>query len=136
MILKLICSTVGYGDISPPDTQSRMIVVLLVGFFFFMIPREINKLNQLLDLSSKYTVRGILKLAVVFAPIFTAMVFANLGSTKSHVTVIWYWVTPKRGNLLSVMVVSLLARQLVSRTRQSIAHNGYCTPNGEYFPLK
>eukprot|EP00752_Nemacystus_decipiens_P006321 g5698.t1 len=48
-------STVGYGDISPPDTQSRLAIVLLVGFFFFMIPRELNKLNHLLDLSSKYT---------------------------------------------------------------------------------
>eukprot|EP00904_Undaria_pinnatifida_P008766 jgi/Undpi1/5019/HiC_scaffold_19.g08371.m1 len=48
-------STVGYGDISPPDTQSRLAIVLLVGFFFFMIPRELNKLNQLLDLSSRYT---------------------------------------------------------------------------------
>ncbi|CAB1121185.1 unnamed protein product [Ectocarpus sp. CCAP 1310/34] len=48
-------STVGYGDMSPPDTQSRMAIVLLVGFFFFMIPRELNKLNHLLDLSSKYT---------------------------------------------------------------------------------
>lgn len=41
---------------SPPDTQSRLAIVLLVGFFFFMIPRELNKLNHLLDLSSKYTV--------------------------------------------------------------------------------
>ncbi|CAM9568449.1 unnamed protein product, partial [Ectocarpus sp. 12 AP-2014] len=49
-------STVGYGDMSPPDTQSRLAIVLLVGFFFFMIPRELNKLNHLLDLSSKYTV--------------------------------------------------------------------------------
>eukprot|EP00903_Cladosiphon_okamuranus_P017959 g16523.t1 len=48
-------STVGYGDISPPDTQSRLAILLLVGFFFFMIPRELNKLNHLLDLSSKYT---------------------------------------------------------------------------------
>ncbi|CAM9505092.1 unnamed protein product, partial [Ectocarpus fasciculatus] len=48
-------STVGYGDMSPPDTQSRLAIVLLVGFFFFMIPRELNKLNHLLDLSSKYT---------------------------------------------------------------------------------
>lgn len=52
----IVCSTVGYGDISPPDTQSRLAIVLLVGFFFFMIPRELNKLNHLLDLSSKYTV--------------------------------------------------------------------------------
>lgn len=56
--LPILRSTVGYGDISPPDTQSRLVVVVLVGFFFFMIPRELNALNRLLDLSSKYTVRG------------------------------------------------------------------------------
>lgn len=54
--MTFVISTVGYGDISPPDTQSRLAIVLLVGFFFFMIPRELNKLNQLLDLSSRYTV--------------------------------------------------------------------------------
>ncbi|CAM9360166.1 unnamed protein product, partial [Choristocarpus tenellus] len=48
-------STVGYGDISPPDTTSRLVVMTLVGFFFFVVPRELNRLNQLLDLSSKYT---------------------------------------------------------------------------------
>ncbi|CAM9583988.1 unnamed protein product, partial [Laminaria digitata] len=51
-----LVSTVGYGDVSPPDATSRLAIVLLVGFFFFMIPRELNKLNQLLDLTSKYTV--------------------------------------------------------------------------------
>jgi hypothetical protein len=47
-------STVGYGDISPPTNLARMVVVSLIGFFFFVVPRELTRLNQLLDLGSKY----------------------------------------------------------------------------------
>ncbi|KAG5180104.1 hypothetical protein JKP88DRAFT_324679 [Tribonema minus] len=47
-------ATVGYGDITPPEWKSRLVVIGLVGFFFFVVPRELNRLNQLLDLGSKY----------------------------------------------------------------------------------
>jgi hypothetical protein len=51
--LRRLAITVGYGDITPPNSKSRLAVIALVVFFFFVVPRELNRLNTLLDLGSK-----------------------------------------------------------------------------------
>jgi len=47
-------STVGYGDISPTSPAGRAIITFLILTFIYMIPAQMNKLGQLLDMRSKY----------------------------------------------------------------------------------
>jgi hypothetical protein len=48
-----ICS-VGYGDFSPTNQAARIIIMIYIATAFIMIPIQINKLEQLITMNSKY----------------------------------------------------------------------------------
>jgi hypothetical protein len=48
-----ICS-VGYGDFSPTNQAARIIIMIYIATAFIMIPIQINKLEQLIDMNSPY----------------------------------------------------------------------------------
>jgi hypothetical protein len=47
-------STVGYGDISPQEAVGRMVMVVLIVLFIYIIPTETNKLTMLMNMRSRY----------------------------------------------------------------------------------
>jgi hypothetical protein len=47
-------STVGYGDISPQEAVGRMVMVVLIVLFIYIIPTETNKLTALMNMRSRY----------------------------------------------------------------------------------
>mmetsp|Transcript_30427 Transcript_30427/g.40183 ORF Transcript_30427/g.40183 Transcript_30427/m.40183 type:complete len:1177 (+) Transcript_30427:302-3832(+) len=48
-------STVGYGDISPGGTLGRIMIVLVICLSFYLLPRQVDKLNRLMEMRSKYS---------------------------------------------------------------------------------
>jgi len=47
-------STVGYGDMSPVDTTGRMVMVVMIILFIYLIPVETGKLTTLMEMRSRY----------------------------------------------------------------------------------
>jgi hypothetical protein len=47
-------STVGYGDMSPVDTTGRMVMVVMIIMFIYLIPVETGKLTTLMEMRSRY----------------------------------------------------------------------------------
>jgi hypothetical protein len=50
----ITASTIGYGDLYPTTTTSRIVVLLIVSVLFVIIPRETTKLTELLSRSTRY----------------------------------------------------------------------------------
>ena len=48
-------TTVGYGDIRPESPAGRMLIVVLICLFAYLVPSESQRLTRLLDLRSKYS---------------------------------------------------------------------------------
>ena len=46
--------TVGYGDINPTNTISKCIVMFIIVFTIFFIPKQTNELLRLMSLQSRY----------------------------------------------------------------------------------
>jgi voltage-gated potassium channel Kch len=47
-------STVGYGDISPVSPAGRLVMIVLIGYFIYLVPVETGKLTELIAMRSKY----------------------------------------------------------------------------------
>eukprot|EP00639_Heterosigma_akashiwo_P010121 CAMPEP_0206368240 /NCGR_PEP_ID=MMETSP0294-20121207/4557_1 /ASSEMBLY_ACC=CAM_ASM_000327 /TAXON_ID=39354 /ORGANISM="Heterosigma akashiwo, Strain CCMP2393" /LENGTH=560 /DNA_ID=CAMNT_0053814713 /DNA_START=127 /DNA_END=1806 /DNA_ORIENTATION=+ len=47
-------STVGYGDISPGDRNGRLMIVLVICLSLYLVPKQMNSLNALMEMQSKY----------------------------------------------------------------------------------
>lgn len=51
----ITCATIGYGDIVPTNWLARVIVLVIIGVLFLLIPRETTKLFDLISRSSPYS---------------------------------------------------------------------------------